>query len=118
MKPKIKIVNEDLGWKQPKGFLEQSKESIRKTIQNEEHKKAKRRRLRPWFVLSGAAASLILFLLFNEARIFNDLQEESIVEDVFVISLLMETLLLEEHELDLRIQESLLDDFEKDLALN
>ena len=39
-------------------------------------------------------------------------------EDVFVTSLLMETLLLEEEELDQAIQDALLDNFENDLALN
>lgn len=115
MKPKINV---QLGWKQPKNFSDKSKESIKQSIQYEQRKKTKRIQLIPWVALSGVAASLILFLLLNEAQIYNDPQEESIVEDIFITSLLLETLLLEEQELDLRIQESLLDDFEKDLALN
>lgn len=107
-----------LGWKLPKGFSERSKESIRASILKEHQKKAKPIQLLPWAFLSGAAVSLALFLWFNGVEAPKAQDHHSVVEDVFVTSLLMETLLLDGRELDLRIQESLLDDFEKDLALN
>jgi hypothetical protein len=61
---------------------------------------------------------LLLFTLNLTPDKETTVASETMVEDVFVTSFLLDTLLLEEEVLDQVIQESLLDNFEENLALN
>ena len=109
---------QDLGFKRPENHTEESKKHILELIQTEINTSPKSRLISPWLALSGIAASL-LFIFFLTKTNAPLVKEAAIVEeDVFVTSLLMDTLLLEETELDQAIQEALIDDFENDLALN
>ena len=65
-----------------------------------------------------AASMLLLFTLNLTPDTETTVASETMVEDVFVTSFLLDTLLLEEEVLDQVIQESLLDNFEENLALN
>jgi hypothetical protein len=107
-----------LGFKRPENHKEESKNHILKLIQAEINTTPKSRLTSPWFALSGIAASLlfIFFLTKTNAPVIKETPQ--VEEDIFVTSLLMDTLLLEETELDQAIQEALLDNFENDLALN
>ena len=109
---------QDLGFKRPENHSEESKKHILELIQKEINTSPKSRLISPWFTLSGIAASLlfIFFLTKTNAPVVKETPQ--VEEDDFVTSLLMDTLLLEETELDQAIQEALLDDFENDLALN
>jgi hypothetical protein len=109
---------QDLGFKRPENHTEESKKHILELIQTEINTSPKSRLISPWLALSGIAASLlfIFFLTKTNAPVVKETPQ--VEEDVFVTSLLMDTLLLEETELDQAIQEALLDDFENDLALN
>ena len=109
---------QDLGFKRPNNHTEESKKQILELIQAEKNAPSKLRLTSPWFTLSGIAASLlfIFFLTKTNTRVVKE--TSPVEEDAFVTSLLMDTLLLEEAELDQAIQEALLDDFENDLALN
>ena len=109
---------QDLGYMRPENHTEESKKHILGLIQVEMNTSPKSRSTSPWFAFSGIAASLlfIFFLTKTNAPVVKETPQ--VEEDVFVTSLLMDTLLLEETELDLAIQEALLDDFENDLALN
>ena len=113
-----KYSQQDLGFKRPENHTEDSKKHILELIQVETNTSPKSRLTSPWLALSGVAASL-LFIFFLTKTNTPLVKEAAIVEeDVFVTSLLMYTLLLEETELYQAIQEALLDDFENDLALN
>lgn len=108
---------QDLGFKRPNNHTEESKKQILEMIQTEKNAPSKSRLISPWFALSGIAASLLfIFFLTKNTPVVKE--TPPVEEDVFVTSLLMDTLLLEEAELDQAIQEALLDDFENDLALN
>lgn len=109
---------QDLGYMRPENHTEESKKHILGLTQVEMNTSPKSRSTSPWFAFSGIAASLlfIFFLTKTNAPVVKETPQ--VEEDVFVTSLLMDTLLLEETELDLAIQEALLDDFENDLALN
>jgi hypothetical protein len=109
---------QDLGFKRPENHKEESKNHILELIQAEINTTTKSRLTYPWFALSGIAASLlfIFFLTKTNAPVIKETPQ--VEEDIFVTSLLMDTLLLEETELDQAIQEALLDNFENDLALN
>jgi len=112
-----KYTQQDLGFKRPKNHTEKSKKQILDLIQAKENTSPKKRYLSSWIALSGIAASLlVVFFLAKNSLPFKETTK--VQEDVFVTSLLMDTLLLEEAELDQAIQEALLDDFENDLALN
>ncbi|MEN8768389.1 MAG: hypothetical protein ABF256_06025 [Candidatus Arcticimaribacter sp.] len=117
MSSKMKVTPNDLGFKRPENHSEESKKQILQMIEAETNAPRKVRFSSPWVTLSGIAASL-LFVFFltqtNDPLVSEILVEE---EDVFVTSLLMDTLLLEEEELDQAIQDALLDNFENDLAL-
>lgn len=112
-----KYTQQDLGFKRPKNHIEKSKKQILDLIQAKENTSPKKRYISPWIALSGIAASLlVVFFLTKNTLPFKETTK--VQEDVFITSLLMDTLLLEEEELDQAIQEALLDDFENDLALN
>ena len=109
---------QDLGFKRPNNHTEESKKQILEMIQTEKNAPSKLRLTSPWFALSGIAASLLFIFFLTKTNTPVVKETPSVEEDVFVTSLLMDTLLLEEAELDQAIQEALLDDFENDLALN
>ena len=108
----------DLGFKRPKNHMEESKKYILELIQAEKNAPSKLKLASPWLALSGIASSLmfIFFLTKTNAPLVNETPQ--VEEDVFVTTLLMDTLLLEEVELDQAIQDALLDDFENDLVMN
>ncbi len=107
-----------LGFEQPEGFSEQSRALIKKKL----HKTKQNTRLFSVRALFGtvaiAASLLLLFTLNLTPDTETTVASETMVEDVFVTSFLLDTLLLEEEVLDQVIQESLLDNFEENLALN
>ena len=108
----------DLGFKRPKKHTEESKKTILQVIENQAISVNRKRANIRWAALSGIAASLFLFFSLTQSNNSISVESQAIVkEDVFVTSLLMDTLLLEETELDQAIQEALLDNFENDLAL-
>ncbi|MEL0226268.1 MAG: hypothetical protein VW912_06320 [Flavobacteriaceae bacterium] len=109
---------QDLGFKRPNNHTEESKKQILEMIQTEKNAPSKLRLTSPWFALSGIAASLLFIFFLTKTNTPVVKETAPVEEDVFVTSLLMDTLLLEEAELDQAIQEALLDDFENDLALN
>ena len=109
---------QDLGFKRPNNHTEESKKQILEMIQTEKNAPSKLRLTFPWFALSGIAASLLFIFFLTKTNAPVVKETPPVEEDVFVTSLLMDTLLLEEAELDQAIQEALLDDFENDLALN
>ena len=109
---------QDLGFKRPNNHTEESKKQIFKLIQAEKNAPPKLSLTSPWFALSGIAASLLFIFFLTKTNTLVVKETPQVEEDVFVTSLLMDTLLLEEAELDQAIQEALLDDFENDLALN
>jgi len=108
-----------LGFKRPLNHEEDSKQQILALVQKENPSIFRVKKATAFTALSGIAASLIILFFLNDVATSTTAQPQTdIDEDVFVTSLLMETLLLEEGELDMAIQEALLDDFENDLALN
>lgn len=109
---------QDLGFKRPKNHTKESKEHILKLIQAEKSTSKKVKLSSPWLALGGIAASLLFIFFLTKTNTPVTKETPQLEEDVFVTSLLMDTLLLEEAELDQAIQEALLDDFENDLALN
>jgi hypothetical protein len=113
-----KHTQQDLGYKRPKNHTVESKNHILELIRVEKKVSQKVKLTSPWIVLSGIAASLLFVFFLTKTNNALVIEETEIEEDVFVTSLLMDTLLLEEAELDQAIQEALLDDFENDLALN
>lgn len=118
MRSKMKVTPNDLGFKRPENHSEESKKQILDFIEAKSNVPKRIRLSSPWVALSGLAASL-LFIFFLTQTNDTLVSEIPIVEeDVFVTSLLMDTLLLEEEELDQAIQDALLDNFENDLALN
>ena len=118
MSSKMKITQNDLGFKIPKNHSKESKKQILHLIEAETNAPRKIRLSSPWVALSGIAASLLFIFFLTQANDTTVVETTGVEEDVFVTSLLMETLLLEEEELDQAIQEALLDNFEDDLALN
>lgn len=109
---------EDLGFNRPKNHAVESKKHIMELIRAEKNAPTKARLTSPWVPLIGIAASILFIFILSTTNVTTVLEESKVEEDVFVTSLLMDTLLLEEAELDQAIQEALLDDFENDLAFN
>ena len=108
-----------LGFKRPLNHRDESKQHILDLIKKEQPSIHRRNRSKVISLVSGIAASLLLFFFLTENNFSSlDPATTTIEEDVFVTSLLMDTLLLDETQLDEAIQEALLDDFEDDLALN
>jgi hypothetical protein len=104
-----------LGFEQPEGFSEQSRVLIKKKL----HKTKQNTSIFSVRALFGTVASLLLLFTLNlTPDKETTVASETMVEDVFVTSFLLDTLLLEEEVLDQVIQESLLDNFEENLALN
>lgn len=115
----MKITQNDLGFKRPKNHSEESKKHILQMIKADTNTSRKIRLISPWVALSGIAASLLFIFFLTQTNDTTVVETAGVEEDVFVTSLLMETLLLEEEEeLDQAIQDALLDNFENDLALN
>ena len=113
-----KYSQQDLGFMRPVNHTEESKNRILELIQAEKSAPPKLRLTSSWLALSGIAASLLLIFFLTKTTPPVVKETPQVEEDVFVTSLLMDTLLLEEAELDQAIQEALLDDFENDLAHN
>lgn len=107
-----------LGFKRPLNHRDKSKQHILDLIKKEQRSIHRRSRSKVISLVSGIAASLLLFFFLTENDPSSLAPATTIEEDVFVTSLLMDALLLDETELDEAIQEALLDDFEDDLALN
>jgi len=108
-----------LGFEQPEGFSDHSRKLIREKLTTAKQKKTSVQPLRTLFASLAIAASLVLlFTLSPTPDVEDTTATDPIEEDVFVTSLLLNTLLLEEEALDKVIQESLLDNFEENLALN
>lgn len=103
-----------LGFKTPENFSDKSKKSILSKI-DKKRKKKPTYQLLSWFGAAAAAATLIFSL--NQPSPFSTLEQKDELNDPFVTSLLIDTLLLDEMELDQQIQNALLDNFENDLAL-
>lgn len=119
MSHKKEFTHKNLGYKRPEDHSAVSKKHILQLIQAEQSPPRRRLLKSPWVALSGVAASLLLLFFFtqtNEPQ--QPVQPVQVEEDAFVTSLLMETLLLDENQLDQAIQEALLENFENDLALN
>lgn len=111
-------IGENLGFKRPLGHKEKSVKHILHLIDKEKPRATIKPKI-VWGILSGIAATLFLVFSLNQSAILSTQPSTVVIEeDVFVTSLLMDTLLLEEAELDQAIQEALLDDFENDLVLN
>ena len=108
----------DLGYQRPVNHKEKSKQQILQLIKAEEISNKKTVKSYVWKTLSGIAASLVLFFFLTQNNGVAITEKPIVEEDVFVTSLLMDTLLLEEVELDQAIQDALLDDFENDLVMN
>jgi hypothetical protein len=107
-----------LGFEQPEGFSEQSRVLIKKKL-NKTKQNTSVFSVRALFGTVAIAASLLLLFTLNlTPDTETTVASETMVEDVFVTSFLLDTLLLEEEVLDQVIQESLLDNFEENLALN
>lgn len=113
-----KHTQQDLGYNRPKNHAVESKKQILELIQVEKKATQKVRLTSPWIALSGIAASLFFIFFLTKTNDTLVKATPEVEEDIFVTSLLMDTLLLEEAELDQAIQEALLDNFENDLALN
>jgi hypothetical protein len=118
MRSKMKVTPNDLGFNTPENHSEESKNKILQMIEAETNASRKVRFSSPWVALSGIAASLLFIFFLTQINDTAAVETGGVEEDVFVTSLLMETLLLEEEELDQAIQDALLDNFENDLALN
>lgn len=107
-----------LGFEQPEGFSDQSRALIRKKL-NKNKQNTNVFSMRSLFGTVAIAASLLLLFTLNlTPDTETTVASETMVEDVFVTSFLLDTLLLDEEVLDQVIQESLLDNFEENLALN
>lgn len=104
-----------LGFKTPKGFSETSKKSILSMVYKKEKKKSIYQLL-SWTGVS-AAAIITLFFALQQPMPLSSTEDQATFDDPFVTSLLIDTLLLDEKELDLQIQKALLEDIENDLAL-
>lgn len=113
-----KYTHKDLGYKRPDNHSEESKKQILELIQAEKNETQKVRLISPWVTLSGIAASLLFIFFLTKTNDTLVKPTPEVEEDIFVTYLLMDTLLLEEAELDQVIQEALLDNFENNLALN
>lgn len=119
IKNKYSNIHESLlGLKQPEGFSKESKALIREKLNASTHKKNPVIRLRNSMGIGAVAASLLFLIALNHNPSPPPQESATLVEDVFVTSLLLDTLLLEEEAIDQVIQESLLDNFEQNLALN
>lgn len=116
MSHKKEFTHKSLGYKRPEDHSAVSKKHILQLIQAEQSPPRRRLLKSPWVALSGVAASLLLLFFFTQTNAPQ--QPVQVEEDAFVTSLLMETLLLDETQLDQVIQEALLENFENDLALN
>lgn len=108
---------DSLGYKHPKDFSKINKQKLLDIIGSQSPKEERKIRWIPWVAISGIAASLV-FVLTLENNFFTSQAQRAVVEDSQVTSLLIETLLLEEEGLDMRLQEALLDDFENAFVTN
>lgn len=115
MKKKLPKNPSLLGFKTPEDFSKTSKRSILSMVQKKEKKKSINQLL-SWTGLS-AAAIITLFFALQQSTPLSPTEEQGNIDDPFVTSLLIDTLLLDEKELDLQLQKVLLQDIENDLAL-
>lgn len=99
-----------LGYKTPEGFFEQSKKSIKALPR-------KKNRQTISFVSFSAAASFLLLVSISTMNFNTNNQLTQWEEDEFVTDLLMETLVMEETQIDAAIEASLIANFENENPL-
>lgn len=103
--------SDPLGYAQPKDFSKKSKQKLLTMIDSHSSKKGRAVQWIPIVSITSIAASLLLIIGWQK-NIADTTQPQPLVEDTQITNLLMESLLLEEEELDTRLQEALLNDFE------
>lgn len=107
-----------LGLNQPEDFSNHSKALIRQKLTAVPIKKTPIISMHKLIGIGAIAASVLLLMTINLNPTSVPQDSAAVVEDGYVTSLLLDTLLLEEEVIDQVIQESLLDNFEENLALN